>query len=58
MSTKENIAMKKSDATQLKRQETDTFDTPTDLSRDAVAEISRISDKDLSSLEAHLPEKQ
>ena len=32
--------MRKSDATQLKRQETDTFDTPTDLSRDAVAEIS------------------
>jgi starvation-inducible DNA-binding protein len=40
MSTKENKAMKKSDATQLKRQETDTFDTRTDLSRDAVAEIS------------------
>ena len=32
--------MRKSDATQLKRQETDTFDTPTDLSRDAVLEIS------------------
>src|SRR6266498_2401791 len=32
--------MRKTDATQLKRQETDTFDTPTDLSRDAVAEIS------------------
>ena len=32
--------MRKSDATQLKRQETDTSDTPTDLSRDAVAEIS------------------
>jgi hypothetical protein len=33
--------MKKSDAAQLKRQEIDPFDTPTDLSRDAVAEISR-----------------
>ena len=32
--------MRKSDATQLKRQEKDTFDTPTDLSRDAVVEIS------------------
>src|SRR2546421_10845074 len=32
--------MRKNDATQLKRQEKDTFDTPTDLSRDAVAEIS------------------
>ena len=32
--------MRKSDATQLKRQETDTFETPTDLSRDAVVEIS------------------
>ena len=32
--------MRKSDATQLKRQETDTFDMPTDLSRDAVLEIS------------------
>jgi starvation-inducible DNA-binding protein len=32
--------MRKSDATQLKRQETDSFDTPTDLSHDAVAEIS------------------
>ena len=32
--------MRKSDATQLKRQETDTFDTPTDLSCDAVLEIS------------------
>jgi len=32
--------MRKSDAIQLKRQETDTFDTPTDLSRDAVVEIS------------------
>jgi len=32
--------MRKSDAIQLKTQETDTFDTPTDLSRDAVAEIS------------------
>ena len=32
--------MRKSDATQSKRQEKDTFDTPTDLSRDAVAEIS------------------
>jgi starvation-inducible DNA-binding protein len=32
--------MRKSDATQLKRQETDSSDTPTDLSRDAVAEIS------------------
>ena len=32
--------MRKSDATQLKRQETDTFDAPTDLSRDAVLEIS------------------
>jgi starvation-inducible DNA-binding protein len=32
--------MKRSDATQLKRQETDTSETPTDLSRDAVAEIS------------------
>jgi hypothetical protein len=35
MSTKENKAMGKSEATQLKKQETDTFDTPTDLSRDA-----------------------
>jgi hypothetical protein len=33
-------AMRKSDATQLKRQETETFDTPTDLSRNAVAGIS------------------
>jgi starvation-inducible DNA-binding protein len=33
-------AMRKSDATQPKRQESDTFDTPTDLSRDAVVEIS------------------
>src|SRR5438132_3878247 len=40
MSTKENKAMGKSEATQLKRQEKDTFDTPTDLSRDAVVEIS------------------
>jgi starvation-inducible DNA-binding protein len=40
MSTKENKAMGKSEATQLKRQEKDTFDTPTDLSRDAVEEIS------------------
>ena len=32
--------MRKSDAIQLKTQETDTSDTPTDLSRDAVAEIS------------------
>src|SRR5437879_5579064 len=32
--------MRKSDATQSKRQEKDTFDTPTDLSRDAVVEIS------------------
>jgi starvation-inducible DNA-binding protein len=32
--------MRKSDAMQLKRQETDTFDTPTDLSHDAVTEIS------------------
>ena len=32
--------MRKSDATQLKRQETDSFDTPTDLSGDAVEEIS------------------
>ncbi len=32
--------MKKNDAAQLKKHETDTFDTPTDLSRDAVAEIS------------------
>src|SRR6267378_8015559 len=40
MSTKENKAMGKSEATQLKKQETDTFDTPTDLSRDAVVEIS------------------
>jgi starvation-inducible DNA-binding protein len=32
--------MRKSDATQLKRQEIDSSDTPTDLSRDAVAEIS------------------
>ena len=32
--------MRKNDATQLKRQETDSFDTPTDLSRDAVTEIS------------------
>jgi starvation-inducible DNA-binding protein len=38
--TKENKAMKKSDATQLKKLETDSFDTPTDLSHDAVAEIS------------------
>ena len=37
---KETKVMRKSDATQLKRQETDTFDTPTDLSRDAVVEIS------------------
>jgi starvation-inducible DNA-binding protein len=29
-----------SDATQLKRHKTDSFDTPTDLSRDAVGEIS------------------
>src|SRR4249920_2676993 len=40
MSTKENRAMGKSEATQLKRQQTDIFDTPTDLSRDAVVEIS------------------
>ena len=40
MSTKENKAMGKSEATQLKRQEKDTFDRPTDLSRDAVVEIS------------------
>lgn len=32
--------MKKSNATQLKRLETQSFDTPTDLSHDAVAEIS------------------
>src|SRR6201981_957201 len=32
--------MKKSNATQLKTVETDPFDTPTDLSRDAVVEIS------------------
>ena len=32
--------MRKNDATQLKGQETDTFETPTDLSRDAVVEIS------------------
>jgi starvation-inducible DNA-binding protein len=32
--------MRKSDATQLEKQETDTFDAPTDLSRDAVVEIS------------------
>jgi starvation-inducible DNA-binding protein len=32
--------MKNSDATLLKRQGTDTFNTPTDLSRDAVVEIS------------------
>ena len=32
--------MRKSNAAQLKRQETDSFDTPTDLSRDAVVEIS------------------
>ena len=32
--------MRRSDAIQLKRQEIDSFDTPTDLSRDAVAEIS------------------
>jgi starvation-inducible DNA-binding protein len=37
---KETKAMRKNDATQLKRQETDSFDTPTDLSHDAVAEIS------------------
>ena len=33
--------MTKSDATQLKRREIDRFDTPTDLSDEAVAEISR-----------------
>ena len=33
--------MRKSDATQLKGKEIDTFETPTDLGRDAVAEISR-----------------
>ena len=33
--------MRKSDATQLKRREIDRFDTPTDLSDEAVAEISR-----------------
>jgi starvation-inducible DNA-binding protein len=32
--------MSKGDATQLKRQVTDRFDTPTDLNRDAVADIS------------------
>ena len=32
--------MRKSNAAQLKRQETGSFDTPTDLSRDAVVEIS------------------
>jgi starvation-inducible DNA-binding protein len=32
--------MRKSDAMQLKRQETDTFDTPTDLRHDAITEIS------------------
>jgi starvation-inducible DNA-binding protein len=32
--------MSKKEATQLKGQETELFDTPTDLSRDAVAEIS------------------
>jgi hypothetical protein len=32
--------MRKSDATQLEKQETDTFDAPTDLSRDAVVEIN------------------
>ena len=32
--------MRKSDAMQLKRPETNTFDTPTDLSHDAVAEIA------------------
>jgi starvation-inducible DNA-binding protein len=37
---KETKVVRKSDATQLKRQETDTFETPTDLSRDAVVEIS------------------
>jgi starvation-inducible DNA-binding protein len=37
--TKENKAMKRSDATNLKRV-TESFDTPTDLSHDAVAEIS------------------
>src|SRR4030095_10165214 len=37
---KETKVMRKRDATQLKRQETDTFETPTDLSRDAVVEIS------------------
>src|SRR4030095_16954887 len=37
---KETKAMRKNDATQLKRQETDSFDTPNELSHDAVAEIS------------------
>ena len=32
--------MRKNDAIQLKKQEIDSFDTPTDLSHDAVAEIS------------------
>jgi len=37
---KETKAMRKNDATQLKKQETSSFDTPTDLSHDAVTEIS------------------